>query len=141
MPLPWPFPWAEECPVDWMSLQGLYLLSESETGEYIDLRISVLEIMDIQIVRMSRFTRMGEMVSDGYTRVEEGQKSLALDLIPVKHGEANIHAILQLHFVSNVRSCTEDALVPILTFKTGSSTTSTETQYRLVRMLKRGTEP
>src|SRR4051812_11566317 len=79
-PLPWPFPVAIDCPMDWKNLNGVYLLSDSKDEERLTVKISVVTKKGIRLVRVSRYTRTGHLMFDGTAFVTERQKIIGLFL-------------------------------------------------------------
>jgi len=136
LPLPWPFPWAKECPVDWQSMQGRYLLSDSSNQEQIDLKITVVTSHGFRLVRMSRYSRNGEMIADGFNFVSLNQRMLRMRLVPKSPFESPIWALVKLHYSDWNLGCAADHLVPILTLERANSSSSTASHYRLVRIIR-----
>ncbi|MBX3020723.1 MAG: hypothetical protein KF799_03530 [Bdellovibrionales bacterium] len=135
MPLPWPFPWAKDCPVDWESMQGRYALMPSDTKEQINLKITVVKQLNFTVVRVSRFGPDGIIIADGYTWIPLKQKTVRLWLFPLRRGDPPTWAVLKLyHQNSYARECAQEALVPILTLEQVDNTIHRQAQYRLVRV-------
>lgn len=135
LPLPWPFPWAKECPVNWESMAGRYLLSDNEAHEQIDLKITVIERYGFKLIRVSRYSPEGRMLADGFTFLRENQRSISLWLYPVHAGEPMTWAELKLYHRSAVLVCSEETLIPILMLEEVDHTTHKQVHYRLVRVL------
>ncbi len=133
LPLPWPFPWAKECPIDWKSMEGRYLLSDSMQEEELDIKITVISQMDLKLVRVSRYSRAGKLIADGFTMVNSKRRTLRLYMMPLDRQSTPLWAVIRLYYQSSVFSCSQDQLVPILTLDPPVGTDQTPTQYRLVR--------
>ena len=134
LPLPWPFPWAKECPVDWQSMQGRYLLSDSSNEEQLELKISIITSEGFRLVRMARYSRTGELIASGFNIVSLNQRMLRMRLVPLDIEEAPIWALVKLHYSDSNLGCTSDHLVPILTLERANSTSNVTSHYRLVRL-------
>lgn len=132
LPLPWPFPWAKDCPVDWKSMQGRYLLSGSAANEQIEFKITVITIRGFRLVRMTRFSRDGKLLAQGFTFVTLDQRSLRMHLVPQVEGEEFMTALIKLHYSDAAIGCAKDHLVPILTLERSNSSSHTINHYRLV---------
>lgn len=132
MPAPWPFPWAKECPVKWSSLSGRYVMyDEFERGE-VDLKLSILNRNGLRMMRISRFSSDGKILSDGFSVMTNSQKSVRVYLRPMSSRTPPVWASLKLHFDKDF-SCEMSRLVPILTLHERRANSSSEAQYRLVR--------
>lgn len=134
LPLPWPFPWAKECPVDWSSMQGRYVLSDSADEEEIDLDISVVERMGSKLVRVARYNRFGRRLAEGFAIVGENQRAIRLLLKPVGWADQAIWATIQLHYQRAEQRCSEDNLVPILTLEGANGGKPSQKQYVLLKV-------
>ena len=134
LPLPWPFPWAKECPVDWKSLDGRYVLSESDDQEQIDLDISIIESLGFKIVHVARFTRTGLLIYEGFNFVGHNQRTIRLFLWPQRSYEPGTMAMIQLHYQGVDLHCTDENLIPILTLERVDSEQTSRTQYVLLRL-------
>lgn len=136
VPLPWPFPWAKDCEVDWKSMQGEYTLtSESDLGS-IDIRISVISEFGFKLVHISRYDTEGKLIAGGFNFVSKNQKVLRLYMFPIDSKERLSYAVIKLHYQSKVISCAQDQLVPILTVeavKNDGTPLDEPAEYRLVR--------
>ena len=135
MPLPWPFPWAKECPVDWEMMSGTYMLTESAASESIDLKITVIRQNGFKLVHVSRYDVKGEILSDGFALMSEKQKSIRLGLYPMRAGTPSMWAMIKLHYSDAIEKC-ENGLVPILTLESTEDTTHAQVQYRLIKVDK-----
>jgi hypothetical protein len=133
LPLPWPFPWAEECPVKWSSISGRYLLADSDLGQAVELKISIVTQKGLRLVRISRFDRQGLMISDGFVPVSLDQRSVHLELRPLVEGALPIQASLKLFHSSDDHSCLMSRLVPILSLVERDVDKVNEVHYRLIR--------
>lgn len=133
MPLPWPFPWAKDCPVDWESMQGRYLLTPSAAKEQVDLQIHVVTSMNFKLVRVSRYGSDGVVIADGYIWIPAKQKTVRLWLFPLRPGDPPTWAVLKLYHRSSLKNCDQEGLIPILTLEQMDNSVRTQSQYRLVR--------
>lgn len=134
LPLPWPFPWAKECPVNWASMAGRYTLEDNSTDEQIDLKISIVTDMGMRLIRLSRYSMDGLLISDGFAFVSSNQRLIGLYLYSQRRNESPIWALIKLHHWNWDLGCSEDQLVPILTLEKVNSSTRKQSQYRLVRI-------
>lgn len=134
LPLPWPFPWAKECPVHWESLQGRYSMAHSEHHEAIQLNISFLNKFGLRLVRVARLDQKGNLLSEGIAIIHDGQRSIKMPLNPIDSLSAPITAELKFYYSSRVLSCDEDYLVPILTLKDPANPSNDHIDYRLIRV-------
>jgi hypothetical protein len=133
LPLPWPFPWAKECPVDWQTMAGRYVLSNSLNEEQIDLKITVINVHGFRLVRLSRFDGQGHLIADGFSFASLNQRMLRMKLVAQDSSDSSIWALIKLHYTDWNLGCSEDHLVPILTLETTNSSSSGKSYYRLVR--------
>ena len=132
---PWPFPWAKECPVNWDTLGGYYLLAkDTTTNGGVSLRISVISKDGLRLLRVSRYSNLGSWKYEGTTFVTENQKLVRLYLSPVNHKGDPIWAIIKLHYVSDIMECSADRLVPIMTLQASDN----EEEYVDYKMEKVG---
>ncbi|MGE4130119.1 MAG: hypothetical protein AB7F86_00690 [Bdellovibrionales bacterium] len=133
MPAPWPFPWAKECPINWKSLEGSYILAESHN--FIEIEIQVKKTFHgLRLVRMSRYDDAGRLLSYGSTYVGSHNSALRVELHPMITSENRIRATLKFHFSSDLGPfCYEWNLVPILTMESFGSTVE-KNDYRLLRL-------
>ncbi len=134
LPLPWPFPWAKECPVDWQKMAGRYVLSEHDNKEQIDLKITVITSNGFRLVRLSRYDRNDKMIADGFSFVTLNQRMLRMKLVPHNFRDEPSWALIKLHYADGEFGCGEDHLVPILTFEKENSFSHVSSQYRMVRL-------
>lgn len=135
LPLPWPFPWAKDCPVDWERLDGRYFLSDSSQSQQIELKITVVSNFEFSMVGLARYSSDGAMISEGFSWVPTGERFINIKLIPKVRGEDSVDALLKLHYFNdNDLRCSDDNLVPILTLDRESSSHHTKSHYRLVRV-------
>lgn len=132
LPLPWPFPWAKECPVDWQRMAGRYVLSDSVNEEEIDLKITVITTNGFRLVRLSRIDHHGQVVADGFAYVSLNQRMLRMKLVPRDRYDSPSWALIKLHYSDWNLGCAEDHLVPILSLERNNSSRSNH--YRLVRI-------
>lgn len=133
LPLPWPFPWAKECPIAWQSLEGKYALADSSKEEQLQITFHTITRMGFRLVRVARLSSEGELISEGFNFVSANQRTLRLSLFPLDHNQATEIAIIKLYYQSASLSCSEQNLVPIMSVeRRGSSTTGT-THYRLIK--------
>lgn len=134
LPLPWPFPWAKECPMNWEKLAGRYSLEDSAMREEIDLKISIVRRSGYRWVRVARFDQNGQKISDGQVMVERNQKSIRVRLRPLDERERYTWASLKMYYSDDKHLCAEKMLVPILTLEAEEDNQMVQTQYRLIRM-------
>lgn len=135
LPLPWPFPWAKECPVEWQSLEGKYALADSSKNEQLQISFHNLTKTKggLKLARIARLGKDGELIAEGFNVFTENQRSLRLSLYPLDQAEAIQAVVIKLFYQSSSFACTKQNLVPIMSVeKRGSSTTGT-TSYRLVK--------
>ncbi len=136
LPLPWPFPWAKDCPVNWKNMEGRYGLSDNLEREEINLDITVVERMGFKVVRVARYHRDGRLVADGFTFVGDSQRTIRLLLKPKIRSQRAIWATIQLHYQGFELLCSEDNLVPILTLEISGSSGPSQTQYVLLKLTR-----
>lgn len=134
MPLPWPFPWAKECPVDWASLTGRYLMSDTSNQEQIDLKITVSSFLGRRVLHIARYNRFGELVGNGFSVVSLNQRMLRLKLWANRPYEEEVWALVKLHYLDSHRGCSADHLVLILTLEGANSSSNITSHYRLVKI-------
>lgn len=135
LPLPWPFPWAKECPVEWQSLEGKYALADSSKDELLMISFHKLTKSKdgLKLAHVARLRADGSLVAEGFGAFTENQRSLRLSLYSLEVKEAVQAVVIKLFYQSESFACTKQNLVPILTVeKRGSSTTGT-TSYRLIK--------
>ena len=132
MPAPWPFPWAKECPVKWASISGRYVMFDQFEQDQVDLKLTFLSREGMQQMRISRYSKGGVMLSDGFTPITEKQKMVRVYLRPLSNKTMPVWATLKLHFDKDY-SCEMSRLVPILTLFERRANVTSEAQYRLVR--------
>ncbi len=132
MPAPWPFPWAKECPVKWSSLTGRYVMYDQFEQDEIDLKLSLVTRSGLKMMRISRFSKKGTIISDGFSVITEKQKSIRVYLRPTSNKTMPVWASLKLYFDKDY-SCEMSRLVPILSLVERHANVTTEAQYRLVR--------
>lgn len=135
LPLPWPFPWAKECPVNWATMEGRYVLAEDSMDEQVDIGMTILTDRGMRLISIARYTQSGRLLSDGITFVRMDQKIIELELRPRRKGQVSINAILKLHYGDWDLGCTQAKLVPILTLQ--KINVKKQAQYRLVRVANR----
>ncbi len=133
MPHPWPFPWAIDCPVQWESLTGNYVLSDTDNKQYLDLDITILYKDGLKIVRVIRYDEYGSMISRGFAYVTEGSRSINLTLVPENRDVPVMRATIKLYYQGNDRACTYDNLVPILSLSIEHST-EVDARFKLIRI-------
>jgi hypothetical protein len=133
LPMPWPFPWAKDCPVPWSSISGRYQMMDSDLGHGVELKISVVRQNGLRIMRISRYNREGVMISDGLTLLTRSQRAVQMRLVPLVKGTYPVFASLKLHYANSEHSCDMSHLVPILALTEKKPDQITNIQYRLVR--------
>ena len=134
LPLPWPFPWAKECPVNWQSMAGRYVLSDSSNEEQIDLKIAVINVHGFRLVRLSRLDGQGRLITDGFSFVSLNQRMLRMKLVGQDSPDDSIWALIKLHYTDGNLGCADDHLVPILTLERTNSSSSATSYYRLIKL-------
>ena len=134
MPLPWPFPWAKECPIDWTVLDGTYLLSESADATYLDFVITPVGKNGFRLVRIGRYANDGLLLQEGFVLVSKNQKTIQVTMYPQRPKLSKLQALIRFHYLDDRMTCDNAQLVPILTLQ--SPVDETESQYRLVKMKK-----
>lgn len=132
--VPWPFPWAEACPVNWESMAGRYELYNSARDEEIDIKITIEEQYGTRRVHVSRYTGEGDLVGDGTTYIGETENVVSLWLYPTDKDAPPTWATLKLYYSNESYSCGADTLVPILTLEFPSRPERKQKQFRLVRL-------
>ena len=133
LPLPWPFPWAKDCPVEWSNLIGRYTMVDNSLGEEVAIRISLISHHRLHVLRISRYSPVGELLSDGFSFITENQRIMRVYLRPYAPGQEPLWATIRLFFDDNDLVCAKDRLVPILSLWHRREGVMSETQYRLVR--------
>lgn len=146
LPLPWPFPWAKECPVDWSELQGRYDLSDNVSRDRIDVKVRVATKKGLKLVHISRFSQTGVLLAEGTTVIgqdpnsaqisdqKSDQKSIKIYMVPIQPERTAQWAKIDLRYDSWDLQCTMDHLVPILTLESAASHTRQAVQYKLVKV-------
>jgi hypothetical protein len=134
LPLPWPFPWAKECPVDWTQMEGRYLLSENSQFDQIGLKIMEVNQDGSKLIRVSRFSANGDLLFDGFTLIKASQKTIHVHMTASHSTEPAVYAIIKLHYQSQQLQCAADQLVPILTLVKANTGGREKIQYKLVRV-------
>ena len=134
LPVPWPFPWAKDCPIEWSAMAGRYLLSDSKTLQYIDIKITPLTKEGFKLVRVARYDQNSELMFDGFTYISVNQRTLRLSLMPTGPGQDPLWAVIKLHFQSNDLRCAVDQLVPILTLEPMDPKNTQVSRYKLVKV-------
>jgi hypothetical protein len=113
LPLPWPFPWAKECPVKWQSLEGTYTLYNKMVDDQITLRV---EMTSRYRVTVSRLAADGTVLNKGSVAFDSTDRELTVTLRPKFSGVDKIKANLRFyHKQGHASACTKDAIEPIVT--------------------------
>lgn len=133
LPLPWPFPWAEDCLVQWSKITGRYLLEDNAEKQEVELKISMVTQRGQRSIRISRFDRHGVMISDGRVPLTADQRSVDVELRPLTSEGYPVLASLKMYYDSADYSCEMSRLVPILALTELRPEKQKEVQYRLVR--------
>ncbi len=133
LPLPWPFPWAKDCPVVWSSLSGRYMMLDSQYEEEMELKISVLTKDGMKLMRISRYNYYGAVVAEGFAWLTMNQKSVGVHLRPLSKKANPMYANIKLYYADSDYNCSMTSLVPILSLVEKRPNMTTEVQYRLVR--------
>ena len=134
LPVPWPFPWAKDCPIEWSAMGGRYLLSDAKNLQYIDLKFTAMTKEGFKLVHVARYNQNAELLYEGFTYVSENQRTLRLSLMPSDRTAEALSAVIKLHYQSNDLRCAANYLVPILTLEPMDSNNSQVTRYKLVRV-------
>jgi hypothetical protein len=133
LPLPWPFPWAKECPVEWMSMEGKYAMADSSRQEQLDISFHTVTKGGYKLARVARLDKDGALIAEGFNVVTANQRTLRLFLFPLDRTQSTESVVIKLYYQSSSSACSAQNLVPIMSVeKRGSSTTGT-TNYRLVK--------
>jgi hypothetical protein len=136
--LPWPFPWADQCPVDWREVAGIYRLSEEPgSSKHMDLKITTYKSRGRQIVRMTRYNQRGLMVADGAAYVDENERVASVELHPIRRRAAVMRAEIRLHYKSGIMYCDRVYLTPVLSMRSGGSGRYEVTYYQLINDAKK----
>lgn len=133
LPLPWPFPWAKDCPVVWSSLSGRYSMLDSQYQQEMELKISVLTKDGMKLIRISRYNEYGAVVAEGIAWLTSNQKNVSVHLRPLRKNANPMFANIKLYYASSDYNCQINALVPILSLMEKRPNMTTQVQYRLVR--------
>jgi len=133
MPLPWPFPWAKECAIDWEALAGQYMLQDSVEAQFLDLTVTILLRDEYRLVRVARYDKLGVEVASGFSVVTNDQRSLSMRLDPLVDGEPTMVATIRLYYRSKTYSCHQDELVPILGLAT-ENPSEDHGQFKMVKV-------
>jgi hypothetical protein len=133
LPLPWPFPWARECPVKWSQLAGRYRLEASSSNDEIELKITVINTRGLRMIKIARFDENQQLLAQGAGLLVQNQRMVEVMLQPTRADQPAIRASLKLHFSDLSGSCEMSSLTPILTLQVLSIDEVAEIQYRLVR--------
>lgn len=133
---PWPFPWAKECPVNWEALNGYYTLSESNGNGEVTMRISVEDKGTLRLMRVIRYSsgNEGAWMYSGEIYISKKQKLIRLYLDPVNGKGGPIWAAIKLHYMSEVRQCSVDYLVPIVSMQRPDHTYEDYDDYKMNRV-------
>ncbi len=134
LPLPWPFPWAKECPMDWRELGGHYMLADTDLNSRLDITISASPDRGLRLVRVARYTSYGQVLYQGFAAVSENLKTIRVELMPAEKDQLPIQAIIKLFYQSSQIGCAADHLVPILTLVVSKDCTTQKIQYKMVKM-------
>jgi hypothetical protein len=136
-PLPWPFPWAKECPMNWDQLDGTYLLSDSNDAERLVLRINVLTKRGMRLIHVTRYSDQGRILFDGTSTVTEKQKVIGLWLNSMSGTRLRVWAIIKMHYQTPIASCAVANLIPILTVQAiGNDGPPDGVDYKMVKVDK-----
>lgn len=138
--LPWPFPWAQEeeawakeCEINWPKLSGNYVIPGARSRGAVRLQIKIVDRpSNKKLVEMRRF-KDDLVVSEGYTYIDPSERMIRLSLESGDKRTPSQMAILKLYHATNERSCSADALVPILTLESMENQNRRLIQFRLVR--------
>lgn len=137
LPVPWPFPWAKECPISWQSFEGLYTLAESGTKD--QLLISVHPTSSrrgLKLVRAVRLSENGYTLAQGFSIIGQTQKAIKITLVPVDEWGESTVATIKLYYQSDTRNCSDKNLIPILSLYESGRDGEHLTHYRMLKKNK-----
>lgn len=134
LPLPWPFPWAKECAVNWDTLTGRYAMESDLEGDQIDLKISIINRLGDRWARVFRFNKEGRLIAEGASPIKKELRAIRVKMRSVVKDNKVSWISLRLHYADAAYQCYESRLVPILTMETMRGNSLVETQYRLIRL-------
>jgi len=138
LPLPWPFPWAKECPIDWKSIDGRYSMSDSARDERIEISTWLIQAWNLHVIRVQKFSDQSELLAQGFAVITESQRTISLELISVDGSqEHNAEASVRFYYRSDELMCTAERLVPLLQLKRVEAGSIIQTTYRLIPMCDR----
>jgi hypothetical protein len=129
LPLPWPFPWAKECPVNWAEREGRYVLAADSFDERVNIGMTIFS----DRITIARYSSTGRLLSVGLTFISSDEKVIEFNLRPRQEGQETLHAVLELHYSDWNLVCSPDKLVPILTLTKVNNPNKPIAYYRLVR--------
>jgi hypothetical protein len=138
LPLPWPFPWAKECPIEWQSLEGKYAMADSSKEEQVQISLHTVTRAGFRLVRVARLAKDGTLIAEGFNFVSLNQRTVRLYLFPLDRNEPTQTAVIKYYFASSSLSCGKENLVPILAVEKRGSTSTGITNYRLVKEDQKG---
>jgi hypothetical protein len=141
LPLPWPFPWAYSCPLDWDGLQGHYLLSNDDDRGSLELQVGPVIRTGRNATRwvnVSRYAADGRLLGMGADLIPIEQTFIRVWLNPAQTSKApRMSALFQMYYtrdVADVKECVAEELVPFLTLVPEGAPANTGTWYRATRM-------
>jgi len=133
LPVPWPFPWAKDCPMDWSTYDGMYSLTANTSIGRLNLKVQAEGADGLLLVHVTRVNSKGKVTYDGTTYIEETQKVLALWLVPAENPRApSVWAEIRMHYNSKQLTCADT--VPVLTVAPNQDQEADATAYELIRM-------
>lgn len=136
LPLPWPYPWAKECPINWKSVSGRYTLVESSNYEELEIQIAEVIPGGPLLAMVTRLADHGKTVAEGFSLIMVDQRILQLDLVYTDgRNETKAKAWVKLyHGHESIETCNQRQLVPILTLQSEIGNKRSR-QYRLIKVI------
>ncbi|HMN67351.1 MAG TPA: hypothetical protein PKC28_02320 [Bdellovibrionales bacterium] len=138
MPIPWPFPWAKDCEVDWNDLNGNFILADY-SSEQVQISIHVVVEQGLQFARVIHYDRDGYALAFGMGLVSKDQHGIEMNMYPVSaSSRAATSAVVRLYHRSEILTCSQDSLIPILTLTRKEAGRTVEAHYRLNKSESKG---
>lgn len=133
LPVPWPFPWAKECPTDWNAFEGVYKMTTNSDAGRLTFRVDGEGEGGLLRVRVTRLSPKGRPTYDGSTYIDFTQKVVALWLTPTDDAShPSVWGEIRLHYNSKDLTCANT--VPVLTVAPDEQKEAEGTAYELIRM-------
>jgi hypothetical protein len=113
VPLPWPFPWSRQCPMEWTGIEGRYHLVNQTDGEQIELRIDNHGSKGNPQITMWRLASDGTVNSVGMSDFAQQQSEVHVYMVPSRgRPQVAYWASIRMYTAGQ---CSADAeIVPIL---------------------------